>query len=199
MPKSGNYLFVSVPAFSAIYAFSVSSGSLSPAPGSPFIISNGLSSVTVGPAGDFVYAPDPAANTISGFSIQASGQTLLQPLQGSPFLSICGSSTSCSPFGAAVDPSGKYLYVANYGSTDVSQYTIDSSTGSLKTITATTPTAGTNPSFIVFDPGGKYLFVVNVGSKSITELKMNSDGSLSNNGVNTIQVGAVPQALALTH
>jgi hypothetical protein len=40
---------------------------------------------------------------------------------------------------------------------------------------------------------------VNVGSKSITELKMNSDGSLSNNGVNTIQVGAVPQALALTH
>lgn len=98
-----------------------------------------------------------------------------------------------------VDPTGKYLYVANYGSTDVSQYTIDSTTGSLKTITATTPTAGTNPSFIVFDPGGKYLFVVNVGSKSITELKMNSDGSLSNNGVNTIQVGAVPRALALTH
>ena len=204
MPNSGSLLYVSVPTFSSVYAFNVSSGALAPAPGSPVSVANGVSSVAASPTGNFVFVPNPSTNTISGYSVQtSSAQNLLQVLPSSPFANICGtspaSSTCASPFGAAVDPSGKFLYIANYTSTDVSQYSINSSNGFLTTITTTTPTAGTNPAFIRFDPGGRYVYVANVGNSSITELKLNStDGSLSSTG-NSIQVGGVPRALAFTH
>jgi 6-phosphogluconolactonase len=201
MPNSGSLLLVSVPTFSSVYAFTVSSGSLTPAPGSPVSVAEGLSSVTASPTGNYVFVPNPATNTITGYSVHPSAANLLQILPSSPFANICGvssTSTTCSsPFGAAVDPSGKYLYIANYDSTDVSQYTINSSTGFLTTITSTTPTAGTNPAFAMFDPGGIFIYVANVGSKSITQLKLNSDGSLSGTS-NSIQVGDVPRALAFT-
>jgi 6-phosphogluconolactonase (cycloisomerase 2 family) len=200
MPSSGNLLFVSVPAFSTVYAFTVSSGALAPAAGSPVPVPNGLSSVAASPSGNFVYVTNPATNTISGFSIQASStQNVLQVLPGSPFPDVCGTSSGpcTSPFGAAVDPSGKYLYVANYSSTGVSQFTINGSTGALTNITKTAPTAGTNASFIVFDPRGTYVYVANVGSRSITQLKLNSDGSLASTS-SSIQLGGVPRAFALT-
>jgi 6-phosphogluconolactonase (cycloisomerase 2 family) len=199
MPNSGNFLYVSVPTFSSVYAFTVSAGALAPAPGSPVSVANGLSSVAASPTGNFVFVPNPATNTISGYSVQtSSAQNLLQLLPSSPFANIC-STTCTSPFGAAVDPSGKYLYIANYASTNVSQYTINSSSGALTTITTTTPTAGTNPAFIRFDPGGRFVYVANVGNNSITELKLKpTDGSLSSTS-NSIQVGGVPRALAFTH
>jgi DNA-binding beta-propeller fold protein YncE len=88
--------------------------------------------------------------------------------------------------------------VTNFGTSTISQFTIDSSTGALTAITTTTnPTVGTNPSFIVFDPGGKYAFVANSGSKTISEMNIGSAGGLSTNG-NTIAVQAVPRAIALT-
>jgi len=201
MPTSGSLLFVSVPTFSSVYAFTVSSGVLTPAPGSPVSVTDGLSSVTASPTGNYVFVPNPATNTISGYSVHPSAANLLQILPSSPFPNICGSSsttsTCSSPFGAAVDPSGKYLYIANYNSTDVSQYTINSSTGFLTPLTTTTPTAGTNPAFIMFDPGGVFVYVANVGSRSITQLKLNADGSLAGTS-NSIQVGDVPRALAFT-
>ena len=200
MPNSGSLLFVSVPTFSSVYAFTVSSGSLTAAPGSPLFVAEGVSSVTASPTANFVFVPNPATNTISGYSVHPAAANLLQPLQSSPFANFCGASgtTTCtSPVGAAVDPSGKYLYIANFDSTSLSQYTINNSTGALTSITSTSPTAGTNPSFIMFDPGGILVYVANVGSKSITELKLNSDGSLASTS-NSIQVGDVPRALAFT-
>jgi len=201
MPNSADLLFVSVPTFSSIYAFTVSSGALTPALGSPVSVADGVSSVAASPTGNYVYVPNPATNTISGYSVDPSAASLLQVLPNSPFANICGASaatTTCSPFGATVDPGGKFLYIANFGSAAISQYTIDSSTGALTTLTATSPTAGTNPAFIMFDPGGIFAYVGNVGSASITELKLNTDGSLASTS-NSIQVGSVPRALAFTH
>jgi len=200
MPTSGNLLFVSVPTFSSVDAFTVSSGSLTAAPGSPVFVANGLATVTASPTGSFVFVPNPATDTITGYSVHPAAANLLQLLPSSPVANFCGASgtaTCTSPVGAALDPGGKYLYIANYASTSISQYTIASSTGALTSITSTTPTAGTNPSFIMFDPGGIFAYVANVGSNSITLLKLNTDGSLASTS-NSIQVGAVPRALAFT-
>jgi len=199
MPNSADLLFVSVPTFSSIYAFTVSAGALTPAPGSPVSVADGVSSVAASPTGNYVFVPNPATNTISGYSVHPAAASLLQMVPSSPFPNICGTSTTCSsPFGATIDPGGKFLYIANFASTDISQYSIDGSTGALTTLTSTTPTAGTNPAFIMFDPGGIFAYVGNVGSASITELKLNNDGSLASTG-NSIQVGGVPRALAFTH
>ena len=194
MPTSGSFLFVSVPTFSAVYAFSVSSGNLTAVPKSPFQVANGVSTVAVSPSGNFLYVPNPATNTVSGFAIQSSGA--LSAISTSPFPVAC-TSGGCTPVGAGVDPTGKYLYVANYGVSAVSQFTIDGTTGALTSITATSPTAGTHPEFVVFDTTGKFVFIANVGSNSITGFKIQSDGSLATS-TNTIQLSTVPRALALT-
>ena len=188
LPTSGNLLFVAVPNFSVIYVFGVSSGSLSPVPGSPFPISSGVASVAADPQGRFLYVPNPSQNTVSGFAIQSGGA--LTPIPGSPF------AAGTTPVAAGVGPSGGFLYVANSGSTSLSQYTINSSSGVLTAVTSTTATVGTNPEFLVFDPGGKLLFVGNVGARSISELTINSDGSLSPSS--SFPVNSVPRALALT-
>lgn len=192
---STGFLFVPVPTFSAIYVFSVSSGSLTPVCSSsgpvcsPFKVTNGVASIAVDPGGKFLYATNPSTNTVSGFAIQSAGN--LTPVPGVVF------ATGTSPAAAAVDPSGKFLYVTNAGATTLSQYTIDSATGDLTALTTTSPSVGSNPQFIEFDPDQKFVYVGNLGSKSITQLTINSDGSLSGTS-NTILVGAVPRALAFT-
>jgi DNA-binding beta-propeller fold protein YncE len=106
------------------------------------------------------------------------------------------SGTGTTPVAAVVDLSGKYLYVADSGSSSVSQYTIDAATGVLTAFTTSTVSAGTNPGFIVTDPDGKYIYVGNIGSRSVTELSINTDGSLTNR--NTISPNFVPRSLAAT-
>jgi 6-phosphogluconolactonase len=184
--SSGNFLFVPVPNFSSIYAFSVSSGALQFV-GSFFVV-NGVAGIAVDPGGNFLYATNPSANTVSGFAIQPGGT--LSPVPGVTF------AAGTVPVAAAVDLSGKYLYVANSGSTVISQYTIDATTGDLTALTKTAATAGSNPAFIVDDRGGKFVFVGNTGASSITEMLINSDGSLT--VANTISLGFVPRWLAAT-
>ena len=45
----------------------------------------------------------------------------------------------------AVDPTGKFAYVANYGSNNVSAYTIDATSGALKKVKGSPFAAGTGP------------------------------------------------------
>jgi YVTN family beta-propeller protein len=191
LSNSGDLLFVAVPNFSKIYAFTISAGTLTPAVGSPFAVPNGVISVAIDPTASFLYAPNPTANTISGFSILAGG--VLSQLSNSPY----GNTTSplTTPVANAVDPTGKFLYVANFASTSISEFNV-SGTGDLTAVTTSSASAGTNPDFFAFDPNGKYIYVANEGSNSITEFLLNSDGTLTSQ--NTIQVGAVPRSIAFT-
>ncbi|PYV85183.1 MAG: hypothetical protein DMG93_02270 [Acidobacteria bacterium] len=189
LSASDNLLFVSVPNFSSIYAFTVSSGALTPVAGSPFHVANGVASVAINPTDTLLYAPSFTANTISGFSILSGG--VLSELAKSPF----GSTTLKNPVANVVDPTGKFLYVANFASTTISIFDV-SSTGDLTAKTGSSASAGTNPYFFTIDPNGKYLYVGNEGSKSITEFTLNSDGTLTS--TNTIQIGGVPRSVAFT-
>jgi len=69
----------------------------------------------------------------------------------------------------AADPSGKFgkfVYVANANSNNVSMYTIDATTGAL-TSTGTIA-AGTSPSSVAVDPSGKFAYVANSFSSSVS-------------------------------
>jgi YVTN family beta-propeller protein len=191
LSNSGDLLFVAVPNFSKIYAFTISAGTLTPAAGSAVAVPNGVISVAIDPTASFLYAPNPTANTISGFSILSGG--VLTPLPTSPY----GNTTSPlkTPVANAVDPTGKFLYVANFASTSISAFDV-SGTGELTPVTTSSASAGTSPNFFAFDPNGKYMYVANEGSNSITEFLLNSDGTLTSE--NTIQVGAVPRSIAFT-
>jgi 6-phosphogluconolactonase len=192
---SSGFLFVPVPSFSSIYVFTVSSDSITQVCSgsgpvcSPFKVADGVATVATDPTGKFLYVPNPSTSTVAGFVIQSGGS--LTPVPGVNF------ATQAGPSAATVDPTGKYLYVANSGTTTVSEFTIDGNTGDLTAFTTATQSVGNNPAFIMFDPDNKFVYVGNLGSKTISQFLVNSNGTLDSTG-NTISVGSVPRALALT-
>jgi PKD repeat protein len=83
----------------------------------------------------------------------------------------------------AIDPSGRFLYVANYGSNTISAYTINSRTGAL-TSSGAPVTAGGGPSCIAVDPTGRFAYVVNSGANTVSIFSVNgSTGALTSVGV----------------
>jgi len=66
----------------------------------------------------------------------------------------------------AVDPAGKFAYVTNYGSNEVSMYIIDATTGALASIGNIA--AGTGPFSVAVDPAGKFAYVVNFSSNDVS-------------------------------
>jgi 6-phosphogluconolactonase (cycloisomerase 2 family) len=69
----------------------------------------------------------------------------------------------------AADPShkfGKFAYVANFGSNNVTMYTINAATGMFEFIGTTA--AGTGPTFVAVHPSGMFVYVVNQGSNNIS-------------------------------
>jgi YVTN family beta-propeller protein len=85
---------------------------------------------------------------------------------------------STVPLALVVDPSGKYLYVANTGSNNITGYTISS--GAL-TVLSTSPFGGiSSPSSIAVDPNDKYLLVGSQSAGGIAVYRLNAgNGTLS--------------------
>lgn len=72
---------------------------------------------------------------------------------------------------------GKFLYVPNTGSNDVSAYSIDATTGALTTVSGAPFAAGNSPLEVTRDPSGRFLYVVNKGAAtdpSISEYTIDS-------------------------
>jgi 6-phosphogluconolactonase (cycloisomerase 2 family) len=80
----------------------------------------------------------------------------------------------------AVDPTGRFAYVANETDSTISQYSINTVTGALSTIT-TAIASGPSPQRIVIDPTGRFVYVGNQSaSQSISQLAINQNtGALS--------------------
>ena len=172
LAPSGNVLFIgSAGSPGSIASFSVSAGSIavagsSPAGGNPF-------GLAVDSGGSFLYVANTLDNSISTFSIGATGA--LTEIAGSPV----GETLTAAPVALLVDPSGKHLFVANEGSNNIAAYTISS--GAL-TVLTNSPFGGvTSPNSIVADPSGKYLLVESgASSGAITVFRLDpSTGTLS--------------------
>ena len=145
----------------------------------------GPSSVSVYPGGRYAYVANQGSNDISAYAItQASGA--LTPIDANG--AVPGVQTSIAagttPVSVTVHPSGKFAYVVNQGSNDISAYSIDSTTGALSAIDANGAVPGTQatisamstgakPYAITIDPVGKYAYVANYGSGNIAFYTIN--------------------------
>ena len=199
---AGGLLFVSAPTFSQVYVFSVNSGNLNSVHGSPFVISNGVGSVTVDSSAKYLYVTNPSTNTISAYTIQysSSANTIaVQTIPGSPFapdVSTTGATAPIAPLSAVLDSTTTHLYVANNGSSNVSLFTVGTNGALTSTTAQTTASTGSGPVQMLIDPNGNYLLVGNVGARSVSELPIKSDATLGT--AQTVTVPGVPQALAVT-
>ena len=79
--------------------------------------------------------------------------------------------TGVNPVSVAVDPEGKYAYVANQDGNTVSQYEILDD-GTLTPLATATAATGDQPRSVAVDPSGRYVYVANFGSNSISQYKI---------------------------
>jgi 6-phosphogluconolactonase len=88
---------------------------------------------------------------------------------------LLGSSTlEPAPRSAVGDTSGGFIVVTNSKSNDVSVYTVERSTGTLREISGSPFKAGVNPSWVTGEPTGRFIYVTNAGSNNITGYKLDS-------------------------
>jgi 6-phosphogluconolactonase (cycloisomerase 2 family) len=144
-----------------------------------------------GATGGFVYTANSAANTISGFSYDGSGN--LTELTTSPYYPA-----NTQPEGIAIDPQGQYLYVANYADNNVTTFSIDSPSGALTVmgtvLTGHITTTNPGPINVTVDPSGQFVYVVNYTDGSVS-LFSSKAGVLTL--VNTWATDQAPTSIAI--
>ena len=82
------------------------------------------------------------------------------------------------PVSVTVDPTGKFAYVANQFSDDVSQYRIETN-GTLSALSPATIAAGGSPVSITVDPTGQFAYVANQLSDDVSQYGIEANGTLS--------------------
>lgn len=150
------------------------------------------SSITVDHTGKFAYVANADENSVSAYTINATTGALTQILcsvvggvcetvlsgTGDNFLAGAG------PQSVTVDPTSKFVYVANATDNTVSAYSIDAVSGVLTPIDAIPSTvgvidnfaAGTTPTSVAVDPSGNYAYVANNGSGDVSAYAITTTG-----------------------
>jgi 6-phosphogluconolactonase (cycloisomerase 2 family) len=167
-------------------AFSVdaTSGVLTPIFGAPFATGANPFGVAADPWAKFVYASNgfnsvtnKAEKSISGFIVASNGA--LTQIPGSPF--PAGSGTT----GLTVDPSGRFLYAANFNDFTLSAYSIDRTLGALTPVPGSPFAVNSEPQAVRIDPTGQFLFVgmlsfkIDPASGALTPIESGRNGNPS--------------------
>jgi YVTN family beta-propeller protein len=151
--------------------------------------------VAVHPSGKFAYlatasSTPGAAGNVAMFTINAATGALTS-------IGTVAAGTinaESAPTSIVVDPTGKFAYVANFGSNDVSMYTINTTTGILTSRGSIA--AGTIPLSVAVDPTGKFAYVTNFQSNDVSMYTINAtSGALTSAG--TVATGQNPASVTV--
>ncbi len=152
-----------------VSAFTIDSatGALTAVAGSPFATGDPAMAIAVDPTGKFLYASTRNASPccssgIAAFTIDPSSG-VLTAMPHSPF------AAGAFLQQLVVEPTGRFLYVADNGYLKVSALSIYP-TGALGAVAGSPFDAGTDPLGVAVDPTGKFLYVTNAVSASDGEM-----------------------------
>jgi 6-phosphogluconolactonase (cycloisomerase 2 family) len=176
----------------AVFAVDAGTGVLSAVAGSPFSTGTAITptGVTLHRSRNFVYVSGTSAtaanSTIAAFRMDAT-TGVLTPVTGSPF-----STGGTLAAAAVIDPSGKYLYIANDASANIQGFAIDQATGALSVLPGSPVATPAGPAPVVMDPSGRYLYSVNTAADSVSSYAIAPlTGALTL--VNTVAAGDMPR------
>jgi len=86
-----------------------------------------------------------------------------------------------NPSYMVISPDKRFLYSVNENSKGtISSFSLNLNIGELVLLNSV-PSGGNGPTYITIDKYGKYVFCANYGSGNVGAIKINEDGSLSNN------------------
>ncbi len=190
---TGKFAYVANLDDNTVSAYSIGAdGALTPVPGSPFAAGLVPRSVAVDPTGKFAYVENTfssnSGGNVSAYSIGVNGA--LTPVPGSPF------AAGFEPFSVAVDPMGKFAYVANGGDNTVSAYSIGAN-GALTPVPGSPFAAGSSPGSVAVDPTGKFAYVANGGDNTVSAYSIGANGALTPVPGSTFAAGSEPDSVAV--
>ena len=166
---AGRYVFVAngSTANISVLGITATDGVLSAVLGSPFAAGTFPRGLAIDPSGKFLYVANSSSsmstgNYVLGFSIDLSGG--LTPVPGSPF------AAGLNPVSVAVEPSGRFVYVADNGGSSISAYSLNSTSGALTPITGSPFTIPNFPIALTVDGSGKYVLVGHDGTTGVSVL-----------------------------
>lgn len=116
-------------------------------------------------AGQAIYVPNFITSSVSGYLVNPAGGALAS-IQGFPV------KTGTSPIQALIHPSGRFLYVLNAGSGDITLFGISAPSG-LLTLSSCPRCDAPTPSGMAVDPAGNFLFVTNLALGGLTSYSIN--------------------------
>lgn len=158
----GTFFYQTISATAQIAGFEVLPvGALIPVPNSPVSTAVFPRTIAIDPAGKFLYATISSSyagpsNSVFAYSINALDGSLTA-IPGSPF------SAGENPVSAAVDASGRFLFVANNANSasgnSVSAFSIDYSTGALTAVPGSPFSTAPFPAPVATDPSGQFVYV----------------------------------------
>jgi len=152
--------------------------------------------------GVFVYVGNQGSATgaVSGFQVctvvgqgnctqQDVNSELLKPVGTSP------TSVGQDPVGMVVDPTNKFLYVVNEGSSQVFGFRIGTTEGTLTALTPANLSTGSRPVALAMHSSGKFLYTSNNNASSISAFAVSTtSGSMSS--LNTVSSPSGPRGMA---
>jgi DNA-binding beta-propeller fold protein YncE len=172
---SGSFLYVANNADDNIYEFSINTTNATLTPLSPASVSNGKGSgadeIAINPAGTFLWVTGANDGSVTAYGVNTStGQLTLNS-------KVTGLN---SPFGLTADPTGAFVYVADFGAGLVYSYSIGAN-GLLTQIGSPVfdlGTSGGTPAMIAVDPSATFIYVTDFDAGVLSVLGTSS-GTLS--------------------
>ncbi|MEW6684185.1 MAG: beta-propeller fold lactonase family protein [Nitrospirota bacterium] len=170
----------------SVSSFSIDSltGVLSPVDAT--LVGNGALSITLHPAGAFLYAVSDSAGDVALLSVDVGGNLAVPD----------PSTVTLGPGGASiiVTPGGAHAYAINRVDNTVQDYSV-AVDGTLTAISTSPLDTGTAPSSLIVDPLAERLYVTNAGSADVSVFLIDgATGALTKGSTTRAQRG--PQSLA---
>ncbi len=135
----------------------------------------GADGVVFDPSGRFVLVTSSAGGDLVCVQSSDPETGALTPVPGSPFATGGSSARRL-----AMDPSGQFVFVANYQSNNVSAFSFGLDTGAVTAVPGSPCAAGSGPVDVATDGFGRFLYVVNSVSNNLSAYSIDrSNGVLT--------------------
>jgi len=127
-------------------------------------------SIVVDPTGNFVYVANAGlqngTGSVSAYTITGGGA--LSQITCSEDCIDANYAAGTNPSSLSVDPSDRFVYVANDAGNNISVYSINAGSGALTPVGGAPVAAGQKPMWITVDPSGKFAYATNFTSNTVS-------------------------------
>ena len=187
---STNNMYVATQASAQIWGYfaNFNNGNLSSLSGSPYAAQPAATAIVVDPAKTFAYVAESApTNQIERFSIGSNGA--LTAVSGAV-------PAGTNPVALAIDPGGKFLFVANQVSNNISVFSIGSDAA--LTEVPGSPFPSSDPVAVAVPSTGNFLYVADQLNSAVDIFTFDSAGKLTLQGFPLpLTSGTAPSAIAI--